>query len=203
MEQLLEVTINPIEMTTSHQKAKLEVMSQVTPSYIMTRQVGGLDVSYKPGRLLMDSYEMRSSMGLGLLNNSDFTRTVVNKSVQHLYDYMQTNASEGHQLMESGTSGASSDMMAKIAASRFAQDEKQFGIAFFPNAPVQREWEPAELSMSYTPDNLNFNWKVSNTVKFRYTPASLEFNVEQYPSVEFDYVGSPIYAPPSSAPKYV
>ena len=54
MEQLLEVKINPIEMNTSFQRAKLEVMSQVTPSYIMTRQVGGLDVSYKPGRLMMD-----------------------------------------------------------------------------------------------------------------------------------------------------
>ena len=201
MEQLLEVKINPIEMNTSFQRAKLEVMSQVTPSYIMTRQVGGLDVSYKPGRLMMDSYEMRSSMGL--LNVSDLARTVVNKSVQHLYEYMQSNASEGKQLLESGTTSAPSNLMAKIAASRMSQQDKQFGIGFIPNKPVDMEWQPENLSINYTPDDLNFNWQVSRTVNFKYTPASLEFNVEQYPSVEFNYVGSPIYAPPSSAPDYV
>ena len=73
MEPLLEIKINPIEIDMTYERAKLEAMSQSSPSYIMTREVGGLDISYKPGRMQMDSYEMRKS--LGVKNTRDLTQS--------------------------------------------------------------------------------------------------------------------------------
>ena len=201
MEPLLEIKVNPIEIDMTYERAKLEVMSQSSPSYIMTREVGGLDISYKPGRMQMDSYEMRKS--LGIKNNFDLSKSFGDSGLQNVQSYMQTANAEARRMMTFGQNGVdNNDLFKQMTLSKINANDPQFAIAFKPDKPVQFNWQPHELSMSYTPDKLDFNWQTQRTVKFKYTPASLEFSVTQYPSVEFTYLGKPNYAPPSSAPDY-
>lgn len=201
MEPLLEIKINPIEIDVTYERAKLEAMSQSSPSYIMTREVGGLDISYKPGRMQVDSYEMRKS--LGVLNNYDLSKSFASKGLQNVQTYMQTANAEGRRMMNFGQNGVdNNELFNQMTMAKVNANDPQFAIAFKPDKPVQFNWQPHQLSMDYTPDKLNFDWQTQKTVKFKYTPASLEFSVTQYPSVEFTYLGKPNYAPPSSAPDY-
>lgn len=200
MEPLIDIKINPIEIDMTYECAKLEVVDQVTPSYYMTRQVGGLDISYKPGRMLMDSYEMRSS--LGMKNTFDLTKEYASKGMSNVHTYMQSCASDSRMYLSMGENGTPSNVIAQRALHNINGNDPLYNIAFVPTAPVHMQWQPHELNMNYTPDKLNFDWNVQTRAKLKYTPATLEFNVVQYPSVEVTYLAGPNYAPPSSAPDY-
>ena len=80
-----------------------------------------------------------------------------------------------------------------------AQANITTGIAFIPSVGPDISWEPADLSVDFTPAQVEFEPQVQEP-SARYVPGELSVNVEQYPKVEIEYMGEPMYVPPSANP---
>lgn len=196
MEQLLQLKSVPIEFGFRVQNARYE-MKQQQSSVNITRERGSLRVSNQPARVLLDTYDARSSMGLKTA--SDSVREAGDIGRQAALDATANFAEEGNALMDIqyGT-GAISD----IAFSRM-QTQIDSMLGFLPSVPVNIDYEPYQLDMQYEMDKLHFDWRTNSSVNMEYVPSKMEYFVTEYPRLEITYVGRPVYAPPSADPEYV
>ena len=111
-----------------------------------------------------------------------------------------TYAQEGNMLVNIHL--REQDVIPQLAAERFNAPYKyDFNIRFIPEQPMNMDWLPAELSIEYEMDKLNFDWKTGRG-EFQFTPANIEFTVSEHPRVVIEYIGDPIYVPPSANPNY-
>lgn len=197
MEQLLRIETKDIKLDYDYESARLECETDL-PTLDIVREKGGLDISYTPGKLKMDTYEARCS--LGNMNIFDLTKVYADKGVEAARNAASQYAQEGNMMMNAHFN---KNVIADIAEMRADDsDSVELVSSFLPNPSVQFEWEPQELSMQYEADRLQFNWRVNSQVEMNYIPASLEFYVEQYPSVDIEYLGDMLYVPPSANPEY-
>ncbi|MCR4925814.1 MAG: DUF6470 family protein [Clostridiales bacterium] len=199
MKQLLELNTTNIQMEMHITPAKLQYSTQA-PSYEMTRQKGGLEISSTPARLNIDTYEARSSMGFK--KALDAGRQVAEQSFQSAKDGITSTMQGGNALMN--IQNKQNNLIGQLAFDNVLQStSSDVQLAFLPSTPANISWEPHDLSMRYEMDKLNFEWRTSDTPDMEYTPAKIEFLVKEYPKLEITYVGGPIYAPPSADPNYV
>lgn len=198
MEPLLEIRTIPISLELQIQHAKLEYQ-QEQPSYHLTRSGGKLEVDFKPARMRMDTYELRSSMGYkGAI---DATLEGAEAGKRAVTEAIATIAQEGKALMniQQGFD------VAKLAENRMLQDTQQWldtRIGTSPSAPPDISWDASELTIQYENERLFFDWRTSNRPTMTYHAAKVEFIVKERPRVEIKYLGGPQYVPPSADPNY-
>lgn len=93
------------------------------------------------------------------------------------------------------------DVINQVIAQRTQLPTGDFKLGFIPTAPVDINYEPANLTINYQMDKLNFDLKVANG-NFEFIPGNIELTVTQHPDLLIEYVGGPIYVPPSADPNY-
>lgn len=195
MEPLLEISTTPIQLEFRLQNARLQ-MKQPPAAVDIRRQKGGLQIHYKPGTLIMDTYDARSSMGLKSVG--DAVREHARRGVQKAKQATAQIAKEGNRLAAIQNGG---NAFVEIAKQRTAQPSESV-LSFLPAVPVNIDWRPQEFSMQYEMDKLHYEWRTNLAPQMEFIPVSLEYFVKQYPEVDIEYTGDPLYVPPSSNPNY-
>ena len=94
------------------------------------------------------------------------------------------------------------ELVTQFAAVAQARNIKtNVGLQFLPSVGPEISWTPAEMTIHYEMDKLNFDWRM-NQPQFKFTPGGTEVSVKQQPDVIIKYVGGPLYVPPSADPNY-
>lgn len=195
MEQLIEMRSTPIQLKWHIQHAKYEIKTEPS-SLEIERTPGSFTISNKNGRLLLDTYDARSSMGLKTV--ADSLRQSAELGMQAANDATANFAKEGDMMMNYYQYD---NVMADIASQRM-DSSVETALGFSPSVPVNITWEPQDFSMRYEMDKLNFEWHTHQTPEVEYVPSKIEYYISTYPDIEFTYVGKPLYVPPSAEPGY-
>ncbi|WP_324824534.1 DUF6470 family protein [Sinanaerobacter sp. ZZT-01] len=194
MKPLLEIQTVPISIEFKVTPA-IRQKTEATAELEITREKNGLRIKSHPIQLNIDTFETRSSLFDTPLQS---ITTFAQKGKEAAYAATARFAEEGNMLLDIHLN---EDALSKIGASRIAEQEKDFNIAFLPSAPPDINWTPGDIQIQYEMDKLNFEWK-TNQGNFEFVPANIEFNITQHPQVIIKYVGSPLYIPQSANPDY-
>lgn len=196
MNQLIEITSVPveIEMKTSH--ARLEY-ARASADLEISRDKGGLSIKSRPIRLNMDTFEMRSSV---MPTAAQTIQKSAQSGKQAAYQATATYAQQGNLLLTAKIGGG--DPLAQFSATALSPDmNAQPELSFIPTAGPEIDWDPAELSIRFEMDKLNFDWRL-NQAEFEFVPGDIEITVKQKADVVIKYIGGPLYVPPSTDPDY-
>jgi len=194
MKQLINITTVPIQYELKVQNARLEYKNSSAEVEI-SRDEGGLTIKSRPVKLNLDSFEARNSV---VPTTARSIQQAAQEGSQVAYQATAQWAQEG-QLMLKAKIGE--DVLGQIFAQRNQQPTGEFELGFTPSAPVEIDFEPADLVINYQMDKLNFDLKVASG-NFEFIPGDIEFSITQHPDVKIEYVGGPIYVPPSSDPNF-
>lgn len=181
----IEFKVTPAARQKTHGTAELEISRETNVLRIKSRAI----------HLNVDTFETRNSIVETTMRSNE---TMAQKGVSAAYEATARFAREGNMLLDVHLN---EDAFGQIAASRIADQKKDFNIEFLPSVPPELNWTPGDMQIQYEMDKLNFEWK-TNQGDFEFIPANIEFNITQRPKVIIKYVGSPIYVPPSADPSY-
>ncbi len=194
MEPLIRIESVPISIEMKTHSGRFERKSDVAELEIV-RDVGGLSIRSKPIQLNIDTYMARNSVVPSTKVSLD---QIAQKGIIAAQEATARLAREGQIMLQIHLP---ENPIPRLAAER-ANDVPEFGLGFLPETGPEIEWEPADLSIQYEMDKLNFEWNVSGG-EFEFIPGDVEVNIKQYHDVVIEYVGEPLYVPPSSDPNYV
>ena len=74
------------------------------------------------------------------------------------------------------------DVIGQIMQQRTAPATGEFQLGFTPSAPVDINYEAADLTINYEMDKLNFDLKVANG-NFEFIPGNIEMSITQHLSL--------------------
>lgn len=194
MEQLLKITTVPIQYELKINNARLEYHNSKAELEI-SKNKGGLSIKSRPVRLELDTFEARNSITPTIARSVE---QAAQKGKEAAYNATAQFSQEG-QLMLKTKIGE--DVIGQIAAQRTQLPTGEFKLGFIPTAPVEINYQPADLTINYQMDKLNFDLKVANG-NFEFIPGNIEVTITQHPDILIEYVGGPIYVPPSADPNY-
>ncbi len=194
MEQLLKITTVPIQYELKINNARLEYHNGKAELEI-SKNKGGLSIKSRPVRLELDTFEARNSITPTIARSVE---QAAQKGKEAAYNATAQFSQEG-QLMLKTKIGE--DVIGQIAAQRTQLPTGEFKLGFIPTAPVEINYQPADLTINYQMDKLNFDLKVANG-NFEFIPGNIEVTITQHPDILIEYVGGPIYVPPSADPNY-
>ncbi len=194
MEQLLKITTVPIQYELKINNARLEYHNSKAELEI-SKNKGGLSIKSRPVRLELDTFEARNSITPTVARSVE---QAAQKGKEAAYSATAQFSQEG-QLMLKTKIGE--DVIGQIAAQRTQLPTGEFKLGFIPTAPVEINYQPADLTINYQMDKLNFDLKVANG-NFEFIPGNIEVTITQHPDILIEYVGGPLYVPPSADPDY-
>lgn len=195
MYPLIEIKTVPIEIQMKVNNATLEY-SRGTAEMEISRSEGGLDITSRPIRLRLDSFEARNSLSPTAMRSVE---QAAQSGKQASYSATATYARQGQLLLDAKVG---QELVTQFAAEAQEKNVKtNVGLEFLPSTGVEIQWEEGAMQIRYEMDKMNFDWK-TNSGQFKFTPGDIEISVEQMPDVIIKYVGGPIYVPPSSDPEY-
>lgn len=194
MNQLIKITTVPIQYELKINNARLEY-SRSKAELEISRNEGGLSIKSRPVKLNLDSSEARNSISPTPARS---VRQTAQLGKEAAYSATAQLAQEGQLLLKANIG---EDVIGQIMEQRTAQPTGEFQLGFTPSAPVDISYEPADLTINYEMDKLNFDLKVANG-NFEFIPGNIEMSITQHPDVVIEYIGGPIYVPPSADPNY-
>lgn len=192
---VLKITSTPIKLSMTSQRARLE--SQIPdPEVGIIQNPGHLNMKSENIKVNIDSTRTRDSLGFrtpkGLMRDAAQAGLAAASEATAQYSRI------GNQMMQIQDGVTVADIMKN---QMLAQASVATGIKFIPSVAPEISWTQPDLSIDYTPAQVEFHPQVSEH-SARYVPGELNVNVEQYPKVEIEYVGEPMYVPPSASPDY-
>ncbi len=196
MYPLIEIKTVPIEIEMKVTHAKLEYARGTAELEISRKDGGGLHIQSRPIRLNIDTFEARNSIVPTPMRAVEQNAQI---GQQAAYEATATYARQGQLLLNAKIG---EELVTQFAAE--AQTSKlktNVGLQFLPSVGPEISWNPAELSIRFEMDKLNFDWRFDKQ-QFEFTPGDIEVSVTQQPDVQIKYVGGPIYVPPSSDPNF-
>ncbi len=194
MEQLLNITTIPIKYELKINNAHLEY-SGSNAELEISRSNGDFTIKSRPVRLNLDTYEARNSIRP---TTKQSIKATAQQGKEAAYNVSAAYAQEG-QLMLKAKIG--DDVLGDIFKQRMQAPTGEFQLGFIPNAPVNMEYQPADLTIKYEMDKLNFDLKVEKG-NFKFIPGDIQVSITQQPDLLIEYVGGPLYVPPSADPNY-
>lgn len=194
MNQLIRITTVPIQYELKVNNARLEY-SRSKAELEISRNDGGLSIKSRPVKLNLDASEARNSIVPTTTRNVAQTAQAGKEAA---YSATAQLAQEGQLLLKADIG---QDVIGQIMQQRTAPATGEFQLGFTPSAPVDINYEAADLTINYEMDKLNFDLKVANG-NFEFIPGNIEMSITQHPDVVIEYVGGPIYVPPSADPNY-
>lgn len=190
MEPLIHIKTIPLKYEMKIQKAQLKYKSSKT-EVLMDRKRGGLDISNKPTRLSIDSYNARNSV---CPTTMESIRQSAASGLQAASEATATYAEEGALLLDPNVQNP----LDQIFRQRAQKPTGEFGLTFLPTTGPDLEWSTPDLNIKYQMDKLSFDLKAAKG-DFEFIPGSVEISITQMPDVEIEYIGKPLYVPPSAA----
>ena len=194
MNQLIRITTVPIQYELKVNNARLEY-SRSRAELEISRNDGGLSIKSRPVKLNLDSTEARNSV---VPTTARSVAQTAQAGKEAAYSATAQMAQEGHLLLNAKIG---EDVIGQIMQQRTAAPTGEFQLGFTPSAPVDINYEAADLTINYEMDKLNFDLKIANG-NFEFIPGNIEMSITQRPEVRIEYVGGPIYVPPSADPNY-
>ena len=194
MERLIEIKTVPIELEMKVNHARLDY-KRSTVDLEISRDQGGLQIRSKPIKVNIDTFEARNSVSPTAMRSIE---QAAQRGQQKVYDTTATYARRGDLLLEA--------KIGEQLISQFAMESQQvntdFAMKWLPTTGPDISWDGGELSIRYTMDKLNFDWRMDNG-NVEFIPGNIEFTVTQQPDVIIKYIGGPVYVPPSANSDYV
>ncbi len=194
MNQLIKITSVPIQYELKINNARLEY-SRSRAELEISRNDGGLSIKSRPVKLNLDSTEARNSV---VPTTARSVAQTAQAGKEAAYSATAQMAQEGHLLLNAKIG---EDVIGQIMQQRTAAPTGEFQLGFIPSAPVDINYEAADLTINYEMDKLNFDLKIANG-NFEFIPGNIEMSITQRPEVRIEYIGGPIYVPPSADPNY-
>ena len=194
MEQLLKITTIPIQYELKINNARLEYQNSKAEVEI-SRNEGGLTLRSRPVKLNLDSYEARNTV---VPTTKRSIKQSAQKGIEAAYDATARLAQEGQLMLKADIH---SDVLGNIFKQRAEAPTGEFQLGFIPSAPVDIQCQPADLTINYQVDKLNFDLKIEKG-DFKFIPGDIVLSITQQPDVLIEYIGGPIYVPPSADPSY-
>ena len=194
MNQLIKITSVPIQYELKINNARLEY-SRSRAELEISRNDGGLSIKSHPVKLNLDSTEARNSV---VPTTARSVAQTAQAGKEAAYSATAQMAQEGHLLLNAKIG---EDVIGQIMQQRTAAPAGEFQLGFTPSAPVDINYEAADLTINYEMDKLNFDLKIANG-NFEFIPGNIEMSITQRPEVRIEYIGGPIYVPPSADPNY-
>ena len=194
MNQLFKITSVPIQYELKINNARLEY-SRSRAELEISRNDGGLSIKSRPVKLNLDSTEARNSV---VPTTARSVAQTAQAGKEAAYSATAQMAQEGHLLLNAKIG---EDVIGQIMQQRTAAPTGEFQLGFTPSAPVDINYEAADLTINYEMDKLNFDLKIANG-NFEFIPGNIEMSITQRPEVRIEYIGGPIYVPPSADPNY-
>ena len=190
MNQLIRITTVPIQYELKVNNARLEY-SRAKAELEISRNDGGLSIKSRPVKLHLDSSEARNSV---VPTTARSVAQTAQAGKEAAYSATAQLVQEGKLLLKADIG---QDVIGQIMQQRTAPATGEFQLGFTPSAPVDINYEAADLTM----DKLNFDLKVANG-NFEFIPGNIEMSITQHPDVVIEYIGGPLYVPPSADPNY-
>ena len=194
MNQLIRITTVPIQYELKVNNARLEY-SRAKAELEISRNDGGLSIKSRPVKLNLDATEARNSV---VPTTARSVAQTAQAGKEAAYSATAQLVQEGKLLLKADIG---QDVIGQIMQQRTAPATGEFQLGFTPSAPVDINYEAADLTINYEMDKLNFDLKVANG-NFEFIPGNIEMSITQRPDVVIEYVGGPIYVPPSADPNY-
>lgn len=195
MYPLIEIKTVPIEIEMKVTDAKLEY-TRGTADLEISRANGGLSIRSRPIRLNLDTFEARNSVVPTTMRSVE---QYAQKGQESAYEATAIYAQQGQMLLNAKIG---QELVTQFAADAQARNIKtNVGLQFLPSVGPEISWTPAEMTIHYEMDKLNFDWRM-NQPQFKFTPGDIEISVKQQPDVIIKYVGGLLYVPPSADPNY-
>lgn len=195
MYPLIEIKTVPIEIEMKVTDAKLEY-TRGTADLEISRANGGLSIRSRPIRLNLDTFEARNSVVPTTMRSVE---QYAQKGQESAYEATAIYAQQGQMLLNAKIG---QELVTQFAADAQARNIKtNVGLQFLPSVGPEISWTPAEMTIHYEMDKLNFDWRM-NQPQFKFTPRDIEISVKQQPDLIIKYVGGPLYVPPSADPNY-
>ncbi len=194
MNQLIRITTVPIQYELKVNNARLEY-SRAKAELEISRNDGGLSIKSRPVKLNLDATEARNSV---VPTTARSVAQTAQAGKEAAYSATAQLVQEGQLLLKADIG---QDVIGQIMQQRTAPATGEFQLGFTPSAPVDINYEAADLTINYEMDKLNFDLKVANG-NFEFIPGNIEMSITQHPDVVIEYVGGPLYVPPSADPNY-
>ncbi len=195
MYPLIEIRSVPIEIEIKTVNSRWEY-TRGSADLEISRDKGGLNIRSRPIKLNVDTFEARNSIIPTAARSIEQT---AQKGQQAAYQATATYARQGQLLLNAKIG---QELVTQFAAEAQPQSKvSDIGIQFLPSAPVEIDWDPAEMQIRFEMDKLNFDWQF-NRPEFKFVPGDVQISVKQHPEVEIKYVGGPLYVPPSADPAH-
>lgn len=194
MNQLIRITTVPIQYELKVNNARLEY-SRSKAELEISRNDGGLSIKSRPVKLNLDASEARNSV---VPTTARSVAQTAQAGKEAAYSATAQLVQEGKLLLKADIG---QDVIGQIMQQRTAPATGEFQLGFIPSAPVDIDYEAADLTINYEMDKLNFDLKVANG-NFEFIPGNIEMSITQHPDVVIEYIGGPIYVPPSADPNY-
>ncbi len=196
MEQLLKITTIPLNYEMKITNARLELQRGDAQMQIH-RQRGGMRIRTQPSRLHIDTYNARNSV---VPTTKTSIYQAAGRGMQNAEEITARYASEARILMQAKP-GEGSQAIDQIIANRINPATGEFQLGFIPAIGADISATRGSIDMRYQMDQLLFDWRINNG-SLEYIPGNIEIDITQYPDVQIEYMGSPMYVPPSAAPKF-
>ena len=194
MNQLIRITTVPIQYELKVNNARLEY-SRAKAELEISRNDGGLSIKSRPVKLNLDATEARNSV---VPTTARSVAQTAQAGKEAAYSATAQLVQEGKLLLKADIG---QDVIGQIMQQRTAPATGEFQLGFTPSAPVDINYEAADLTINYEMDKLNFDLKVANG-NFEFIPGNIEMSITQHPDVVIEYIGGPLYVPPSADPNY-
>ncbi len=194
MNQLIRITTVPIQYELKVNNARLEY-SRSKAELEISRNDGGLSIKSRPVKLNLDASEARNSV---VPTTARSVAQTAQAGKEAAYSATAQLVQEGKLLLKADIG---QDVIGQIMQQRTAPATGEFQLGFTPSAPVDIDYEAADLTINYEMDKLNFDLKVANG-NFEFIPGNIEMSITQHPDVVIEYIGGPLYVPPSADPNY-
>lgn len=194
LSQLLQISTVPIKYEMQIERARLEVQQNFIPQAVVEQTPARIDARTRDIQVQIDNYPVRAS--LGMKNNLDLAKDAAQKGEKNISDLTMDYVQTGKQLsqIQDGVT------IGQIVRQKTLEQPEMY-TAFLPSGKADISWIPQECQMSYTPGELNYDFKELRNA-MNYIPGSVKLNILQYPDVQIKYIGEPNYVPPSANPNY-
>ena len=166
MNQLIKITTEPIQYELKINNARFERQSAQAELEI-SRKKGGLSIKSRPVKLNLDSSAARSSV---VPTTTQSVSQSAKKGIDAAYSATAQLAQEGQLLLKADIG---EDVIGQIMKQRTAAPTGEFQLGFTPSAPVDINYQAADLTINYEMDKLNFDLKVLNG-NYEFIPGNIK-----------------------------
>lgn len=193
--QLLKITSSPIQYQYQVESARLENQKPTLPEYDIQRQPSKLSVKTQDVQVQISNRRAYQSMGFH--GTVAWAKEYGSRGLKAADRAKGEAAQTGNQMarIQDGVT------IAQIVQNRLMQGPPMAVHTFLPSAGPDISWQPHQVSTTYQPDRVRFDWQTQRE-PMEYVPGKFSLLITQYPELNIEYLGGFNYVPPSADPEY-